>query len=167
MASSFSGCVHKDKNKVVVAVPTEAETVHLFEKTLIGGFSGVNTRLAFDTNILFPNKDEKSERQDLKIVYSTKNNGKSETKRIVSKIPKMGENNQYGNAMTKPLPYGCIKKQKEVPYLRKFNLIFEDMPNEDKIEHLFIVDIKFNKKLADEKVLLSNEIYTLSFGEKS
>ena len=24
----------------------------------------------------------------------------------------MDENNQYGNAMTKPLPYGCIKNKK-------------------------------------------------------
>ena len=29
----------------------------------------------------------------------------------------MDENNQYGQAMTKPLPYGCIRKQKEVPTL--------------------------------------------------
>ena len=28
---------------------------------------------------------------------------------IVSKMDKMDKNNQYGNTMTKPLPYGCIK----------------------------------------------------------
>ena len=39
-------------------------------------------------------------------------NGKKQTKRISSKILKMDENNQYGKAMTKPLPYGCIKKKK-------------------------------------------------------
>ena len=26
----------------------------------------------------------------------------------------MGENNQYGKAMTKPLVYGCIKKKKKI-----------------------------------------------------
>ena len=34
---------------------------------------------------------------------------------VVSRILKMGENNQYGNEITKSLPYGCIKKQKDVP----------------------------------------------------
>ena len=127
---------------------------------MIGGFSGVNTRLAFDTNILFHNKDEESKCQDFKIEYSMKNKGKSETKRIVSKILKMDKNNQYGNAMTKPLPYGSIKKQKVIPCIRKFNLILENMCDEDKIGHLFIGDIKFNEKLSDEMVLLFNEIYT-------
>ena len=63
--------------------------------------------------ILFPNKDGESKMQDLKIVYNIKNNGKTETKRIVSKILKMDENNQYGNAMTKPPPCGCIKNKKK------------------------------------------------------
>ena len=35
---------------------------------------------------------------------------KKQTKRISSKKLKMDENNKYGMAMTKPLPYGCIKK---------------------------------------------------------
>ena len=112
-ASSCRCCVNRDKSKVIIALPAEAETVQRFEKTLIGRFSAINTQLAFDTNILFPNKDEESKRQDLKIIYNTKNNGKSETKRIVSKILKMDENNQYGNAMAKPLPDGYIKKQKK------------------------------------------------------
>ena len=102
----------RDQSKKIIAFPTEAETVQLLEKILIGGFSGVNTRLAFDINILFPNKDKESKRQDLKILYSITNYGKSETKRIVSKIIKMDENNQYGNAMTKPLLYGYKNKKK-------------------------------------------------------
>ena len=32
-------------------------------------------------------------------------------KKITTKILNMDENNQYGQAMTKPLPYGCIKKE--------------------------------------------------------
>ena len=36
-ASSFSGCVHRDKIKCLIALPTEAEHVRVFEKTLIGG----------------------------------------------------------------------------------------------------------------------------------
>ena len=34
-----------------------------------------------------------------------------QTKRLSSKILKMDENSQYGMAITKPLPYGCIKKK--------------------------------------------------------
>ena len=42
-------------------------------------------------------------------------NGKKQIKRISTKILKMDENNQYGQAMTKPLPYSCIKKQEHPP----------------------------------------------------
>ena len=35
-----------------------------------------------------------------------------ETKRMISKILKLDENNQYGFALTKPLPTGCRKKEK-------------------------------------------------------
>ena len=51
-ASSFSGCVHRNKSKYCIALPTDAEHVRVFEKMLIGGFSCVNTRLAFDTEVL-------------------------------------------------------------------------------------------------------------------
>ena len=36
-ASSFSGCIHRDKSKCITALPTCAEHVELFERTLIGG----------------------------------------------------------------------------------------------------------------------------------
>ena len=42
-ASSFIGCVHRDKNKCLIALPTDAEHVRVFEKTLIHGLSCVNT----------------------------------------------------------------------------------------------------------------------------
>ena len=55
-ASSFSGCVHRDKETCFIALTTDVERVRVFEKTLIGGFSCVNTRLAFDTQILLDDK---------------------------------------------------------------------------------------------------------------
>ena len=55
-ASSFSGCVHRDKSKCCIALPTDAEYVRVFKRTLIRGFSCVNTRLAFDTEILIDDK---------------------------------------------------------------------------------------------------------------
>ena len=66
----------------------------------------------------------------------------------------MDENNQYDNAMTKPLLKGSIKNSKNI-------LIIED-----KIGHLFVVDIKFDEKRATEKHLLFNEIHTPIFEKK-
>ena len=98
-ASAFSGCVQKNKSKCIIALPTCAEHVELFEKTLIGSFSSINTRLAFDTNVLLPN-NVSGKRKDLKVIYKLNINGEKQKKRSVSKILKMNENNQYGNAMT-------------------------------------------------------------------
>ena len=56
-ASSFSECVHRDKSKCLIALPTDAEHVRVFQKTFICGFSCVNTRLAFETQILLLDKE--------------------------------------------------------------------------------------------------------------
>ena len=50
----LSGCVHRNKTKCLIALHTDAEQVKIFERTLIGGFSCVNIRLAFDSQILSP-----------------------------------------------------------------------------------------------------------------
>ena len=88
------------------------------------GFSGVNTRLAFDIEILLSNYDNKDfnkmsidqsfnafKRNDLKVRYKLKLDGETEysDRRIISKVLKLDENNQYRFAMTK-LPPGCIKQ---------------------------------------------------------
>ena len=82
-------------------MPTDAEIIRVFEKTLIGGYSCVNTRMAFYTEIFL--KDSKNE----KVLFKTE---EGQVKQFSSKTIKMDENNQYGFAMTKPLAYGCIKK---------------------------------------------------------
>ena len=64
----------------------------------------------------------------------------------------MDENNQYGNAMIRPLPYGYIKRAPKVPSLLEFNRIPNSLSHEDKIGHLFIVDIKFFNK--NEKTVI-------------
>ena len=104
-ASSLSGCVHREKNKCLIALPTDVEQVKRFERTLRGSFSCVNTRLAFDSQILLP----KNETDNYKLIYDIKINNINQKKRVTTKILKMDENNQYGNAMTKPLPCVCIK----------------------------------------------------------
>ena len=90
-ASSFSGCVHCNKSKCCIALPTDADFVRLFEKTLIGGFSCVKTRLAYDTNILLKDTDKE------KVLIEIDIYGKKQLKRLSSKILKMDENNQTIN----------------------------------------------------------------------
>lgn len=75
-ASSFSGCVYRDKSQCLTALPTDAEQVKVFERKLIGGFSCVNTRLAFDSQILMP----KNERNNLKLIYGIKTKNEKENK---------------------------------------------------------------------------------------
>ena len=99
----------------VVSTGTKVSVVLLFllalniseylKKILIGGFSCVNTRLTFDTEILID--DNKTE----KILFDLYIDGKKQTKRISSNILKMDENNQYEMAVTKPLSYSCILKK--------------------------------------------------------
>ena len=147
--SSFCGCVHRDVSKCMIALPTNAEHVRVFEKTLIDGFSCVNNRLAFDTEILIEDKDNE------KVLFNLNVDGRKQIKRVSTKILKMVENNQYGQAMTKALPYGCIKRQENPPV--EFNKILHKISHKDNIGHLFIVDIKFHDK--NPKTLLFNEIY--------
>ena len=61
-ASTLTGCIEREMSKVILASQTSNEFVNIFEETLTGSFSSVNTCLAFDTQILLPNlvdcKDE-------------------------------------------------------------------------------------------------------------
>ena len=106
--------------------------------------------------------------ENLKLIYKIKNDNKNifEDKRVVTKILKMDEKNQYGNAMIKPLPTGNIKKMKSIPSLKEFDFIIHGISYEDKIGHLFVVDIELDHKNTDEKQLFFNEICTPIFEKK-
>ena len=172
-ASKLSGCIQRENSKCILALPINNVQMEVFEKTVCGGFSSVNNRLSFDTEILMSNLRASDyekmniyesfiayKRDDLKVVYSLKlNNEKTfSKKRVISKIVKLDENNQYGYALTKPMPTGCIK-EKNSPSWLKFNLLLETVTLEDKIGHLFIVDIEFDVENADERKYLYNEIF--------
>ena len=60
--------------------------------------------------------------------------------------------------MTKPLLTGCIKDDSDISWAT-FNMLLEKVNFEDKIGHLFVVDIVFDSKNATEKELAYNEIY--------
>ena len=101
--SSMSDCIEGEMSKIIIALPTKVEHVELFQKTVTGGFSSVSTRLSFDTSIFLP-KNQLTNTRDLnfKVVYDIKNNENIiELKRVITKILKLNENNQYGNGMTK------------------------------------------------------------------
>ena len=130
-------------------MPTNNENVELFEKTLTGGFSCVNTCLSFDAEILLPNfeKPDKDNWKDYeyKVAYNLKLEGEEKytIKRVISKILNLDENNQYGYAMTKSLPTGGIKKHKP-PDWRKLNLMLETTDLDDPVGHLFVVGIFYD-----------------------
>ena len=86
-------------------------------------------------------------RDDLKVVYSLKLDGetKPEKRRIIAKILKLDENNQYGFVMTKPMPTGCIKEHPSLSWL-KFNIVLESVSLDDPKGQLFVVDIEFDEK---------------------
>ena len=141
--------------------------VETFEQTVTGSFSSVNTRLAFDTQILLPNLEYKDDLEKnplnkdfkYKVVYYLKlDRKKAQKKRVITKILKLDENNQYGNGMTKPLPTGCIKDDNDLSW-EKFNILLEKVDFEDEIGHLFVVDIMFDLKNATKRQLVYNGIY--------
>ena len=79
-------------------------------------------------------------------------------KRVISKILKLGGNNQYGYAMRKPMPTGCIKKEPQ-PTWRTFNILLERVDLNDPIGHLFVIDISFDYEKATPRQRVYNEIY--------
>ena len=86
------------------------------------------------------------------MIYSLKldKNDSFEKNRVITKIVKFDENNQYGFAMTKLMPTGCIKEYNSPSWLT-FNLLLEKVSLEDSIGHLFVVDIKFDQKKRNKK----------------
>ena len=113
-ASTLSGCIEREMSKVIIALPTTNKSVEVFEQTITGSFNSVNTQLAFDIEILLPNfienttsEDNTDNSDDLRKDYNYKtcyklkldNEKEYATKRVITKILKLDENNQYGYGM--------------------------------------------------------------------
>ena len=60
--------------------------------------------------------------------------------------------------MTKPLPIGCMKENKNFSWV-DFNILIESVDLTDKIGQLFVVDIFFGAKNANKNQLLYYEIF--------
>ena len=118
-ASTLSGCIEREMSRVIISLPTSNEIVDIFEQAITGGFSCVNNRLAFDTEIVLPNitKQTKIDWKDYNynVCYNLRlNNEEMQPKRIIAKILKLYGNNQYGFGMTRTLPTGCIKIDSQI-----------------------------------------------------
>ena len=97
-ASAISGYIEREMSKIILALPTKLDHVEIFEQTVTGGFSSVNTRLAFNTQILLTNlpklkpnlnfeNNPMSKDFDYKVVYNLKiGKNKTQKKIIISKI---------------------------------------------------------------------------------
>ena len=166
-ASSISSCIEREMSRIILALPTKLEHVEIFEETVTGGFSSVNTRLAFDIQIWLPNLEYKDNLEknpinknfNYKVVYNLKvHKKKAQKKRVITKILKLDENNQYGNGMTKPFPTGCMKDDSDISW-ETFNILREKVNFEDEIGHLYVVDTIFDSKNATKKQFVYNEIY--------
>ena len=72
-----------------------------------------------------------------KVVYNLKMNNEKIKKRVITKILKLDENNQYDNGMTKPLPTGCIKYNDDISW-ETFSFLLEKVSFADTIGHLYI-----------------------------
>ena len=87
---------------------------------------------------------------EFKVVYHIKlDNEKPQPKRVITKILKLNENNQYGFGMTKPLPTGCIKADSDISF-KKLNDLIRTLDIDSHIGHLYVVDIEFDHKNATE-----------------
>ena len=95
-----------------------------------------------------------------KAVFNLKMNNEKTKKRVITKILKLDENNQYGHGMTKPLPTGCIKDNDDISW-ETFNFLLENVSFEDAIGHLYIVDIEFDTKNATENLPIAKFIHQL------
>ena len=58
-ASKRSCWIQREQPKCILGLPTNNFHVEIFDKTLSGGFSCVNTRLSFNTELLLPDLFEK------------------------------------------------------------------------------------------------------------
>ena len=138
----------------------------------------MNNRIGFDTEVLLPNFtkldyskmniDESFKaykNQNYKVGYNIKLDGDELSRecRVISKIIKFDEYNQYGFAMTKPMPVGAIK-EKEASWT-EYDILFEKVSLDDKKGHIFIVDIEFDYLHATDRQIIYNEII-LPFIEK-
>ena len=89
LTAPMAGVFIKTKVNVLPHFQPMQKQLNFVKKTFIGGFSGVNTRITFDSQMLLP----KNQRDNLKLIYKFKTGRDCQNKRISIKTLKMYENN--------------------------------------------------------------------------
>ena len=69
----------------------------------------------------------------------------------------MDENSHYSFAITKPMPTGLIKFDPDISW-KTFHHLLETVDLDDKIGHLYVVNIYFDYENATQKQRAYNEI---------
>ena len=106
-------------------------------------------------------KDNEIDRKDYnyKIYFNLRlNNEEMQPTRIIAKILKLDENNQYGFGMTKPLLTVSIKIDSDISF-QKLNDLIRKLDIDLLIGHLYVVDIEFDHKNATQNQIAYYEIY--------
>ena len=94
-ASSMSAAIEREMSKIILALQTKCDHVKIFEQMVEGSFSSVNTRFAFDSQILLPNlthninveNNPMNKDFNYKVVYNLKiENEKAEKKESLLKF---------------------------------------------------------------------------------
>ena len=73
-----------------------------------------------------------------------------EDKRVVTKIIKMDENNQYGNAMTKPLPTGSTKRATKIQQWDNLTWYFRGFPITIKLDIYSLLTLNLITKMQQK-----------------
>ena len=115
--STRSGCIETEMSRVLIALPTSNEAIDIFEQTITGGFSSVNTRLAFDTEIVLPNLiNEEKQREEFQKDYNYKI-WSNIRKRI---FKKKGHNKNFKERQKQPVRFRYDKTITDWLYKTKF-----------------------------------------------
>ena len=118
-ANSLSACIHRYLSKTIILLPTQVEYVGIFEKTLIGGFNCVNTRLAFDSLILFPWDPDGNRKQNLKLICKILKHTFTKTKGLSPKYLKWTRMTNTTMPWQSPFQQAALKGWKKIPTHRE------------------------------------------------
>ena len=102
-----------------------------------------------------------------KPTYNIRLDGEDQSKKegFFSKIFILDENNQYGFAMTKPLPIGVFKKEEHLD-MDILNNSVKHFDPKAKVDEIFIGDIEFTAYYDAHKKMY-NEVYPCIFEPKT
>ena len=128
---AFTGNVMLKKSKIVLNDAPNFECLNAFEKSIFGGYSSTPFRITFNSGIITD--------KGISIKLPNENN-ETISKKVFATILKTDQINQYGYAMTMPLPKAGIKKRNISKLFNIYDLL-EKYSLDDKIGHLFKVSI--------------------------